>query len=417
MDEKQGSQDVAKQGLISYNSLSYKLPPDLSVTVSRSNTNQFFSQNNYLAGGTAVNILNTGSAYIYGPNSYLAFTIINRSDGTVTFGQGTAVNLIKRLTITTRSGDVIERIDNVNVLHYITARYGHSVTWQNSIQFGELMGKGVQPIAPEAELRVVIPLSEISGLFRYQNLLPSCLMSGLRIEFEFEPALNALVGAGPTTGLNYELKDVVISADSYILTDLILQQLNMSASSTRLEIVINTFFNTQASRAGNSNVNLESRKAVSRALRAFFKERPPKGIGASNVDAFASLAVSTDGIIDAQVRVGSLYFPNSSLRNSNPEHNAAELYAMTVRSFSTLGGDKAVGTSLTQYKTGHAVLGVALERSTSHDLAGIPISNSRVLALNATFARAPAGGIATLIDFYLEHIVLIRAFLSNATQT
>ena len=78
------------------------------------------------------------------------------------------------------------------------------------------------------------------------------------------------MGAGATTALNYELKDVVISADSYILTDLILQQLNMSASSTGLEIVINTFFNTQASRAGNSNVNLESRKAVSRALRAFF---------------------------------------------------------------------------------------------------------------------------------------------------
>ena len=239
-------------------------------------------------------------------------------------------------------------------------------------------------------------------------------MSGLRIELEFETALNAFKGAAAITVLSYEIKDIVISADSYILTDLILQQLNMSASSTGLEIVINTFFNTQASRAGNNSVNLESRKAVSRALRAFFKERAPKTVGAANVDAFASMGVEADGIIDAQVRVGSLYFPNSSLRNSNALHNAAELYAMTIRSFSSLGGDKAVGTSLEEYKTGHAVLGVALERSTSHDLAGIPISNSRVLALNATFVRAP-DGFATLIDFYLEHIVLVRAFLSNAT--
>ena len=164
MEQEASSDNVAKAGLIKLNQLEFKLPPDLSVVVSRTMTSQFFSQNAYNPGSTAVCILNTGASYVFRGNSYLAFTFTNESKtaGTpsvASFGSGSAVNLIRRLTLTSRSGDVLERIDALNLLTHIQSRYNHDRTWYEST--GANMGYGAPNHTAGGSSRYVIPMSSL----------------------------------------------------------------------------------------------------------------------------------------------------------------------------------------------------------------------------------------------------------------
>ena len=90
-------------GLLQINNLSYQLKPDLSMCVSRAATTQFFAMQEYSPGSSMICIFNTGSSFVYGPRTYLSLDIKNTSEGgTWTFGNGTAANLIARITVSSR---------------------------------------------------------------------------------------------------------------------------------------------------------------------------------------------------------------------------------------------------------------------------------------------------------------------------
>ena len=133
-DVKQPSDaDQAKNGLLVVNKLNYTLPSDLCVCVSRTHTSQHFQQREHSAGSTAVCLLNSGSAYIDGRRSFLVVDIMNTSTGEVSFGKleadgtqihaGSAANIFQRISLLSRSGSVIERIDDVGKLCQIKTEY------------------------------------------------------------------------------------------------------------------------------------------------------------------------------------------------------------------------------------------------------------------------------------------------------
>jgi hypothetical protein len=183
--------------------------------------------------------------------------------------------------------------------------------------------------------------------------------------------------------------------------------LNQQAANNGLEYVIETFHTTQSSRVNTNTINLESRRTVSRALAAYFRERP---VPAVETDSFLASDLTTGGYLDVQWRAGSLYFPTTALRQSTGILNAPECYAMMARNFSVGDG---VGVSPEQYIAGHGVLGVSLERSSTLDSTGVPLSNSRTLALNCTFENSPSSPMN--ISLFLQHMCLIRCFLSSTS--
>jgi hypothetical protein len=65
------------------------------------------------------------------------------------------------------------------------------------------------------------------------------------------------------------------------------------------------------------------------------------------------------------------------------------------------------------FANGAQCVACTLERSTMFDLSGIPINNSRVLALRGTYVNPTVGGAATQIVF-LKYVRLARIFLINA---
>lgn len=416
---------IAKQGIIDVNNLSYNLKPDLSVTTSRTTTTQFFQNQDYAENSTMVCILNTGASFIYGPNSTITFDIqVAKLTGTGTEkgcyfpAPGSAANIFSRITIMSRSGVVLERIDSVNVLSAIKFKYEHDLSYQNSV--GSLMGYSDtgSPFLSIArpKQRFVIPMSQISGLFAYQNLLPSALMSGLRIEIALAPAYQAfsLITDSPT---DWTYKYVVINpriqCDAYMLTDSIMRTLNEAAASSGLEVVFPTYFTTIQSRA-STLLNMESRRACSRALSAFYLEQTPV-TGTTWLVATSTVGSSTlgsAGPTSVQFRAGSLYFPNTAISDTDPAIAAPENFQMALQCFSKYNTVISSSVKYSDYiGAGSLILGTTLERSTALDLTGIPLSNSRVLALNATFSNDNA----KTCYLFLEYVTLARVFISNCT--
>jgi hypothetical protein len=240
--------DAARSGLISLNNLSYLLSPDLSVAVSRKHVTSFSQQNQYSPGQKISIILNSGAQYIDPGNSFLKFTVTNPTAASGTFGIGSACNLFRRVVISSRSGDEVERVDRLNKLAVVLDRYTKSKEWMQTV--GSAMGytndfeataatnddfNGIMPTgdANGGDVRTYcIPLACLSSLFRsYDKLLPSHLCSGMRFELELESARVAYKSIGGTP-INYTISDVELHMDAYTLTDSVTRVLNETAATT-----------------------------------------------------------------------------------------------------------------------------------------------------------------------------------------
>ena len=407
-NQSQGNEQLAKQGVISANSLQYNLSPDLTVTTSRTKTSQFFQNQSYSSSSTMVCILNTGSSFIYGPNSTLVIDVKNTGTQDFTFGDnGAATNLINRITIMTRSGVVLERIDSSNVLSSIKMDYEHDYNWGAST--GALAGLGAPAIVVGATSRFIIPMSLISGLFAYENLLPAALMSGLRIEIVLASPITSLKTTAEIAP-DYQITGCRVECDSYQLTDSIVRSLNESAASSGLEVVFKTYFTTVGTRT-TSNLNLESRRACSRALAAAYKEQKPRTSYLTHPMSTTDIS-ATYGPTSVQFRAGSLYFPNSVISGSNPVVASPEVQSMALEAFNVYNTTNSSNALVELYKT-NSVIAVSLERSSMLELSGIPLSNSRTLCLNATFSDTSTPNFNSYL--FLEYASLARVFISNAT--
>ena len=405
-DMSMQEESAAREGLLSVNDLNYSLKPDLSVCVSSTSVSNFFQAQTYGPGQTAVVILNTGSSFVYGPNSSLVVEVtVTGGDTIADFGDygGSCANIINRITILTRSGSVLERVDNSNVLSSVKIMYEKDINWLNST--GLIMGAGATVTQVG---KFVIPMSILSGLFASEYLLPSALMSGLRIELVLDTFVNAFHAA---TATNYSVTAIKLETEVYQLTDSVMRTLNERAATDGLECVFPTYFNTQSTRNTNA-INLESRRSCSRALSAFYKEMLVRTTPATN-HPMATAPYGNTACSALQWRCGSLYFPNSVISASTAVLNSAELYYQTLKGFKDYNNkyNSNINSSYTTWLAGGVIQGVNLERSTIVDLSGIPLSNSRVLSLNATFSNNNT----VTGNLFLQYLTLARVFLSNVT--
>jgi hypothetical protein len=329
---------------------------------------------------------------------------------------------------------VLERIDGSHVLSAIKANFEHSNDWFGSV--GQLMGMNsgeykygtgstavARVLTVGEKYRFEIPMSLLSGLFQYENLLPSALMSGLRIELTLNPGSQCLMAADTTllTNYGYQVFTPRIMCDSYMLTDSITRSLNESAAASGLEIVFKTYFTTVGSRSNSNVINVESRRACSRAMSAFYIELATRTSVLATNPLNTDVISSTTGPTQSQWRAGSLYFPNSAI-SGTPEQVSAENYQMALQTFNKYASPINPRitfqlfrglTDSTGLQDAMNIMSTTFERSTSVDLAGIPLSNSRVLALNATFQDSATTAKTSYL--FLEYITLARVFISNCT--
>ena len=459
--------DVARRGLVSVNRLDYTLQPDLSVAVARSAKRHFFQQQEYTPGNRAICILNSGAEYIDPQNSFLRFDVTIPStavDHGLNLGCGSGANFIKQIILTSRSGDELERIEQVSQLAPILDRYMNSTDWINTTgeHIGYYNGKqsgstitgastedfrnsltvlggwegysrhGVwnevganDTLKPQIgaflpsstntrQKTFIIPLSCLSGMFRsFDRLIPSMLASGMRIEIEFETGGDAGIWQ-PTTVSGqekYTVSNLEIVCDQYQLTDSIMRVLNEEAAMRGLEVVFSTWYNHDAAQGAKNSYNVQIRKAVSRALGVlsriqYLPNTDPKKDN--------HLSAQND-LLSYQVRVGALYFPQQAIKSTDIKTNAAELYQHTLRGFGKYKTPQAPsGVSLRDYEgdATHSLMAIYtdLERSNTQKLTGIPINNSRVAEIMLTRVSSVP---TCRLNTYLHYVRLLRVFLQN----
>ena len=446
-EEGASTSDVARRGLVSLNQLDYVLQPDLSVATSRNMKRHYFQQTTYAPNNDAICILNSGADYIDPQHSYLHLKIKNAGAAvTHALGAGSACNFIQRVVLTTRSGDELERVEDVNKLAAVLARYTKSPDWfstsgtmcgYSGYYDAEAAFAGITApdakqrttngylIAPSTSADFVIPLGELFGLFRsFDRLLPSMLCSGLRFEIHFADVKDAGYNTYTTTpvDLNWSVEEISIMADSYQLTDSIQRVLNEEASIKGLELVFTSWYHNSKdlTTAANGEVNIELRKAVSRALGVLYKVSPKVGT-INGIDPFISKKRDTEK--DFQLRLGSLYFPQQIIKKP------MELYHHSLRGWGKLKTPSAPGNvSFPDFARNLGAVYTDLERSTTQKLTGVPVNNSRIIQIrgiedgnttigsgtNEIAKRSTSATVtAWKADVWLHYVRLARVFLQN----
>lgn len=462
--DQKSEQKSGVSSLLMANSLDYRMPPNLSVVVKRQLVRHFFDKNTYSAGQNMVAILNGGDMYIDPKNSYISYKVRTTGSALATFGSGSAVNCINRITLTSESGTEVERVEGVNNLARELDRWGCSNDWVNSqggvmgyksnaptnatwtttanitgagaIVYeddranGDLAGGGGiavplhaqrnDPVIDSSNTRqYVIPLNRVAGLFTSDKLLPGMgLMSGMRVEITLEDKKVALkwvdaTGAPADPGSEtYEITDLSIVLDSYQLNDAILRELSQQSASNSLEVVFQSYDRTPAAiNSAATTLNVDAKRAVSRANWALAKTRVGDHVnGGANYgfDSFKAENFDATGLpTKYQYNLAGLYFPNQPL-TTEYEYYENALYAFGKASKC----HKPSSVDLEQFDKGHALMCATLERSTALGLSGLPLSGSRILRLEAIYSAAQSAG-GRVIDLHIGYIKMLRVFLDR----
>lgn len=498
-----GPQGGDRDGLLATNDLVYILPPDLSVSVNQTHKNQYFQSNSYANTARGVCILNTGADYGDLRHSSLEFgiTIPAIVGHGAWFGRnGSILNVIKSITISSRSGDELSRIQDLNLLSYHQNPLRFDKQWIDTVGGTIGYGQYIQTVAVGnaafAAQRFSIPLYLLSDFFGYGRLMPPMVLSGLRVEIEWAAPDEAflttnladrhLQTADDVRVLSYTIDDPYISMRSVQLTDATQRTLNELSSTNGLELVYCDYERTDRSlNATESTLNMEIRKAASRALKAFVVTRERTVADLTKSYKIDSLRSQPWGYTHWQWQLGSLYFPQQPVKTSSATNgylicaesykhaliahdkykgnngkcaalglyrngngsrgNASRVthegsnvvslltaatgdspyspYQQEIATAGTLGAVRyktmvninEAAIAPTEYGTfsnGNGCLAVTLERSDLFNLSGVPINNSRVLSIRASYDTTGAA-LAKTVTSFLKYVRLARVFLNN----
>jgi hypothetical protein len=404
----QAQPDGLADSLIRVNGLSYRMPSNMSVVVSRTMKRSYANLDSYGPGGKIIITWNSGNEYVNGMNSYLTFDaqVVGAAGTTASLGSGSAINFIENVTVNSIQGTEVDRVEGVNVYRRDYDRYTYSQDYINNI--GSVMGystteSGVtnaNNTLTASPQRYCIPLSKLCGLCNTSVLIPSMLAGGLRFEIKLD-SLNTALKVGAIVPTSYTITNVNMHLDSYSLADSIQKRLMQEAASTGLEFFYETYDRTRHNINASNKANITVRKAVSRALSAYAKTRLTADVSNAAKDSMASEPNKVNSFF---WRLGSLNFPNQRLVNKTEQYYYAQ-YAMGK----LLHPHKNNSISLSDFLATEGLAAVTLERSSILSLSGLPVNNSRTLQIEVDYDTSSDRD----IDVYMHYLQLARVFVNN----
>lgn len=430
MDEKSSLTRNDLEQSLADGDLTYLARNSSSVVIERTSKRMYADNQTYGTSDKNMGILfQTGVDYIDGKNSYLRFQLAitkTAGAGAVNFGHGTALNLIEKVKITSRSGVILGLINKVNLLQYYEMKYNNSESWFGSnideANGGLGIAGGMLAYSNRAaydlgNVEINIPLALIHPFFDQHNLLPSVICKGLRIDITLADANTAFKIVDAGTSVTYAMSGVWVSLDSYRLSDDAMRKLNdMSREKEGLILQYYEWENSNFNRpSGVTSLSVEVRKSVSMANSAFAVTRNTAFTTDKQKDSFLAVEVKED---QYQWRAGSMYFPQTALSGvrswySNVNYCKGNLKSRAqpfVRYFNTLGTEPTF--SSTDATTGGslAIACVDLDRYWL-DLSGLSLSNSVTLNLNVVYEAA---AVAASVDLFLKHTRRLAIYADNA---
>lgn len=387
-----GGEVINTETLVSLNNLNYNIEPDCTVAVNATYKKHFFANTTAEPNRSNMCVLNSGADYIDMRRSFLSFDFSLTSSGSssivqdgaapqtaanlksssgfmanavptrgltdIGFGGGSALNLIQRIVVQSRSGDEICRVENAAYINHVLLNYCYGQDYAQSVGsdfgFGNKKadtrnGSTVQDSSyyiwkdvysvEQVKRRFNIPMYLLSGFFNYDRLLPSMLCSGLRIQIDFSPIKEALVMSRPNEQINssisYVIENLHIDAKSIQLTDAVQRFLNEVSATSGLEVVYTDINSTNVNvPTGGGEFHVEVRQACARAIKAWARVRDAR----AQTDYLRDSYAADDWLIPSfQWRLGSLYFPQQPVKSYNTDRALARpiMYDVPVSSSAT----------------------------------------------------------------------------------
>lgn len=412
--------------LMDANKFTYRKPLDSSLISTRQMRKYNFTPTNYIvkAGGDtqAEVVINSGSDYVSGPNSYITLTVQAQALGggaaagskfsnVGTDGQ-TGFNLFKACELIHRSGDQVDYVRELNALVQTLLKYENDDTFSGYTQaMGNNLDIGTNPVD------IILPLRYFSGLFAQEALIPSNLIGGMRMRLEFEDILKVLSG-GNNNPVQIKITNMAIVLDSLVPIDDVQAELRDAQANVKtqgLQYSYYSYYNIKkpvTSTEIDFNLNFSAGKVMSVIL----KSRETENGGQTPI------AVDKDNIggeqypySRIQARLGSLTFPQHELTSK------AEAYTLTLRAFDALDcpdvidpKKAAIGVSYIDYvgEAGACVVAWDMERSSVLKLSGELTNNSRLLTITGSVAVAKA---TRVLSCWVKHFRVVNVQLDNVT--
>jgi len=350
-----------------------------------------------------------GASYINPALSVLQFDVKVTSSATPSvasfgFGYGSAINLLRETKCITRGGTEVQRTTHFNLKQSHHDRQNRSSEWFTTQQ------AGYNPIVQETDgsfttdsngyslnvfHRFIIPLACVNPLFKTEKLLPSHLMSGLRLDLTLESAANAiLAGAEHDATLTYEIKGAKIVLDCMSLTDAASSALQRISAKNSLEVQFVDDFCTSQN-MNSTALQLTINKACSRALKCVVISRRTDNLNKTHLDAM--LCEALPSTIQWQSRAGNHYSPFA------PAQGIEETYHLLR--YSSDGPSEIVpemSTALTLntlYETHHLI-----------KFSGMSVNNSRTISVNIDYGGTSA---SREVVACLSYLKIVKVYLQN----
>jgi hypothetical protein len=416
------------ESLLQVNKLAYRMPPQLSIASNRTIQTMFSNQSVYTPSNTIIFDVQSGSAFVDPADSYLRFKLQVQNNagagvGGFCLGSGSATNVLQRITIFSKTGKELSRVEDANVLNCFMNRYKHENDWVNTLGANEGLSVHRGPTAYADEIPAggkvfCIPLKTIFPCFCPINgsLMPPNLLSGMRVELRLAPANIALASddgtvADPDT---YVITRPELKLRTYMLADQFARKIQEMSATAGLAYLYREHFHAIFS-SSNTQINTDVKKACSKALKAHVYARNTADLVVAGRDKLASAKYQWDKF---QSNIGQNYYPNQpvSVDDVTTDGNAEAYRYTMINQGKHYGRPPAV--TPTQYTVRddasnycNSVVTWCYNKSTVSDFEGATISNSRSLLLNLT---KNAGGNANLrLDIYLTFLRLCKVMQSN----
>jgi hypothetical protein len=416
------------ESLLQVNKLAYRMPPQLSIASNRTIQTMFSNQSVYTPSNTIIFDVQSGSAFVDPDDSYMRFRVqvqdnVGSGVNTYSFGSGSACNIFQRITVFSKTGKELSRVEDANVLNCFMERYKHEQDWVNTLGANQGLsnhqGASVYADAiPSGGKVFCIPLKTLFPCFCPINgsLIPPNLMSGARVELRLAPAVDALtrVDGTATNPDTYVVTRPELKLRTYMLADQFARKIQEMSATAGLAYLYREHFHAIFS-SSNTQINTDVKKACSKALKAHVYARNTADLVAAGRDKLASAKYQWDKF---QSNIGQNYYPNQPVQvdDITTEGNA-EAYRYTMINLGKHHG-RPPSVTPTQYTVRddasnycNSVVTWCYNKSTVSDFEGATISNSRSLLLNLT---KNAGGNANLrLDIYLTFLRLCKIMQSN----
>lgn len=384
--------------LLELNDLVYSESTDASVNIQR-HLRKFYPRKTSFKPLEKIQIMVQGEQFLDMKNSSLRFTVV--PNATITWGTGSALNLISRCRIMSSSGQEISDSRKNNLFQKQDNKLYQSAEY-NQFLAGSWGSTGQRNASANVNNTYVIPMKHVSPFFNNDQLLPPMVAKDLIIEIYLESVKRVGQAAGLT---DYDILDPVLIADCVLATSDITQAID---SMTKTGLIYEFCDVVHAETNSTSDrVDFVLPHSLSNALEGFVVSRDVDVINSEAKDNFVSLPIEQDETKDAYLdnklvfRIGDIQLPQIEAVGG------FEIYNMLLNARGMLNNTEAKDFNMTVEDLltgGYACYFVNLRRSKLFGNSGREVSNQRNLICQFRRQKDGAPTVSSVNDFFVKYI-------------